>query len=77
MSLPVVLRRKAQAEFDEAIDWSEQQRAGLGLDLIDRVQDVLDRISANPELNARWWPRIIEWPAQPQIVPGIRGTWPE
>ena len=26
MSLPVVLRRAAQAEFDEAADWYEQQQ---------------------------------------------------
>ncbi|MBV8608346.1 MAG: hypothetical protein JO034_12925 [Singulisphaera sp.] len=29
MSLPVVLRRKAQAEFDEALDWYEQQPGHL------------------------------------------------
>ena len=27
MNLPIVLRRKAQAEFDEAIDWYEQRMA--------------------------------------------------
>ena len=52
MSLPVVLRRKAQAEFDEALDWYERQQAGLGVEFADRVQAVFDRISATPEMYA-------------------------
>ena len=52
MSLPVVLRRKAQAEFDEALDWYERQQAGLGVEFADRVQAVFDRISATPEVHA-------------------------
>jgi hypothetical protein len=50
MSLPVVLRSEARAEFDEAFDWYEQQRPGLGLDFAAQVQEVLDRIGATPEL---------------------------
>lgn len=30
MSLPVVLRPEARAEFDDAFDWYEQQRPGQG-----------------------------------------------
>jgi hypothetical protein len=29
MTLPIVLRPEARAEFDEAFDWYEQQRVGL------------------------------------------------
>ncbi len=47
MSLPVVLRPEAQAEFDEAFDWYEQQRPGLGVDYLEQVQAVLDRIAAS------------------------------
>jgi plasmid stabilization system protein ParE len=53
MSLPVVLRRKARAEFDAAIDWYERHQAGLGLEFVSRVQAVLDRISATPEIHAK------------------------
>jgi toxin ParE1/3/4 len=53
MSLPVVLRQKARAEFDTAIDWYEQQQAGLGPKFAKRVQAVLDRISAAPEMHAK------------------------
>jgi plasmid stabilization system protein ParE len=48
MSLPVVLLPEAQDEFDDAFDWYEQQRPGLGLTFVGRVQDAFDRIAANP-----------------------------
>ena len=47
MSLPVVLRDEVQAKFDEAFDYYEGQQAGLGVDFVVRVQQVLDRIAAN------------------------------
>ena len=37
MSLPIVFRVKAQAEFDLAFDWYEQQRRGLGVEFLTRV----------------------------------------
>lgn len=52
MSLPVFLRDEAQTEFDEAFDWYENQRAGLGVAFVTRVQEVFDRIAANPFLHA-------------------------
>jgi hypothetical protein len=52
VSLPVVLRDEASTEFDEAFDYYEAQRAGLGVDFVARVQQVFDRISANPFLHA-------------------------
>ena len=30
MSLPIVLRDEAEAEFDQAFDWYDSQRVGLG-----------------------------------------------
>jgi toxin ParE1/3/4 len=48
--LPVVLRQEAQAEFDEAFDWYEQQRPGLGVDFVARVQEVFDRIAGSSGL---------------------------
>ena len=51
MSLPLVLRDEAQAEFDEAFDYYEGQQAGLGVDFVARVQQVFDRILANPQLH--------------------------
>jgi plasmid stabilization system protein ParE len=48
VSQSVVLRDEAQAEFDEAFDWYEAQRAGLGVEFMAEVQKVFDRIAANP-----------------------------
>jgi len=53
MSLPVVLRPAARAEFDNAVDWYEQQIPGLGMEFVACVQEVLTRISATPERYAR------------------------
>ena len=50
MSLPVVLRAEAEAEFDQAFDFYESQRPGLGVAFVTRVQVVLDRIAENPRL---------------------------
>ena len=52
MSLPVVLRDEAIAEFDEAFDCHESQKPGLGVDFVARVQQVFDRIAALPQLHA-------------------------
>ncbi len=48
MSLPVVLRVEAEQEFDEAFDWYDAQKAGLGAEFAEEVQRVFDRIAANP-----------------------------
>jgi toxin ParE1/3/4 len=51
MSLPIRLLPAAKAEFDAAADWYEQQRAGLGVDFVKAVREVLNRIAANPRLH--------------------------
>lgn len=51
MSLPIVFRRAARAEFDEAHDWYEKHRTGLGEKFRERVQEVLDRIAVFPEIH--------------------------
>ena len=52
MSLPIVLREDARAEFDQAFDWYERQKPGLGVEFVAKVQDVFDRISNLPLLHA-------------------------
>lgn len=49
MNLPLVFRSIAQAEFDQAAAWYEEQRLGLGSDFGAEVQQVLDTISAQPD----------------------------
>ncbi len=49
MSLPVVFRRAGRAEFDDAADWYEQRRAGLGAAFTAAVQQILDKVAAQPD----------------------------
>jgi toxin ParE1/3/4 len=48
VSLPVVLRAEAEAEFDDAFDFYDGRKAGLGAEFVAEVQKVFDRVSANP-----------------------------
>jgi plasmid stabilization system protein ParE len=49
MNLPVILRRIAQAEFDDAADWYEGQRAGQGAAFTAAVRRVLVDLGSRPE----------------------------
>ena len=49
MTLPLVFRPAAQAEFDAAAVWLAAQRSGLGSDFVAEVQQVLDTIAGQPE----------------------------
>lgn len=48
MSTKIVIRQVADDEFTEAAEWYERQQEGLGLEFIDHVQKVIDRIVENP-----------------------------
>jgi plasmid stabilization system protein ParE len=48
VSLPVVLRAEAEAEFDEAFDFYDARRVGLGATFALTIQTVFDSIAANP-----------------------------
>lgn len=49
MSRTLILTRVARREFDEAADWYDEQRDGLGTRFIMEVNNVLDRLRANAE----------------------------
>lgn len=49
MSPRIVLRGEAIAEFDEAFDWYDAQRPGLGTEFLTEIQAVFDRITKSPE----------------------------
>ncbi len=51
MSLPVVLRPEARQEYDDAFDYYEAQRAGLGARFAARVNEVLVRIGNTPKMH--------------------------
>ncbi len=52
VSLPVIFLPEARPEFDDAYDWYENQRAGLGEAFADQVQRVLDRVAVRPRMHA-------------------------
>jgi plasmid stabilization system protein ParE len=52
MSRALRLRNIARHEFDEAADWYEKQRPGLGLEFVEEVDRVLDDLREFPEAHA-------------------------
>jgi hypothetical protein len=41
----VVFRQQARRELDQAGDWYEKERAGLGLEFLVEIQGLIDRIN--------------------------------
>jgi plasmid stabilization system protein ParE len=67
MSLPVSLRRVAQTEYDDAADWYDARRPGLGLRFVAALGQTLDEISRQPDRYPEVWPGVREaalagWP---------------
>ncbi|WP_165227050.1 type II toxin-antitoxin system RelE/ParE family toxin [Aquisphaera insulae] len=50
MNLPLIVNPEAEADLADAWAWYENQRAGLGDTLIERVDEVLARLRSMPEL---------------------------
>ena len=49
MTTPVLFRRLARTEFDEASDWYERRQPGRGATFTTAVRRVLARIAASPD----------------------------
>ena len=64
MTLPVRLRRVAQNEYDDAADWYESRRTGLGVRFVAALQQVIQVISDQPERYPEVWPGVREAPVQ-------------
>ncbi len=58
MSLPVVLRPEASGDAEEARDYLESQKAGMGQDFLTRLNEALDRIGAMPEMYGVVWRNV-------------------
>jgi plasmid stabilization system protein ParE len=52
MKKSVRLLPDALVEFDEAVDWYEQQSAGLGTKFLNRVREVLGHAATDPQRHA-------------------------
>ncbi|MGZ3424375.1 MAG: type II toxin-antitoxin system RelE/ParE family toxin [Polyangiales bacterium] len=49
MRLPIRFRPEAEEDLRLAIEWYEEQRAGLGGELLDDVGETMERIARLPE----------------------------
>jgi len=54
MKRRVVLRRVAEIEFDNSIDYYEKEREGLGKEFRAVIEQYFQRIADNPE----WFPKV-------------------
>ena len=52
MMLPIRLLPEARVDLNEAVDWYERRRPGLGFRFFAQVQAAFNRIAANPQLHA-------------------------
>jgi plasmid stabilization system protein ParE len=52
MNLPLCFEPEVREDIDEAYEWYEGQRIGLGEEFLAEVDVTLDRIQQNPELSA-------------------------
>jgi len=48
MTLSVAFRRQARREFDDAGDWYEKERIGLGLEFLAEIGQLLNRVVSAP-----------------------------
>lgn len=52
MTLPIQLSAAAAAELDNAATWYDEQRAGLGVEFMDAVDEALDTLAEWPHSGA-------------------------
>ena len=58
MSLPVVLRPEASRDAEATRDYLNAQQAGLGQVFLDRLNEVVARIGALPEMYGVVWRKV-------------------
>lgn len=58
MTLPIVLRREASQDVEQARDYLESKRPGLGQAFLNRLKESLDRIGRAPELYSVLWQTV-------------------
>lgn len=52
MAFPLILEPEAEDDLGDAYRWYEEQRAGLGREFLQCVENVFDRIRRSPEMHA-------------------------
>jgi len=52
MRYPLLVEPEAELELEQAFNWYNDQRLGLGQEFLEGVEEVFDRIGKMPELHA-------------------------
>ncbi len=52
MTLPIRFLPEARVDLNEAVDWYDRRRPGLGARFFAKVQGAINRIAANPQMHA-------------------------
>jgi plasmid stabilization system protein ParE len=60
--MAVRLRRAAQSEYDDAADWYESRRTGLGVRFVAALQQTIQAIADLPDRYPEVWPGVREAP---------------
>ena len=58
MNLPLILRPEAEHDLASARSWYEEQRTGLGDELVSEVSAAFERIAEMPEMYAVAWEAV-------------------
>jgi plasmid stabilization system protein ParE len=58
VSLPVVIRPATRQDIQDAHDWYEERRRGLGREFVIQVLALLDRLGDMPELYGVVWRNV-------------------
>jgi hypothetical protein len=80
MSWPVEFDLEARLEFDQAADWYEQQKSGLGVQFVEELTASLTLIAQSPTMFAQVAPGIRQvcvrrFPFRSFIGRKLRGFW--
>ncbi len=50
MAFELIIEPEAELDLEQAVNWYNKQRPGLGLEFLERVEEVFDRIREKPEI---------------------------
>jgi plasmid stabilization system protein ParE len=51
MAYDLIIEPEAELDLEQAVNWYDEQRPGLGREFIERVDEVLDHIREMPEIH--------------------------
>jgi plasmid stabilization system protein ParE len=66
--LDLVFLDEARAEFDDAADWYDRQKPGLGDAFVNNVQDVFDRITVMPRVHPVVYKDVRHYQVEPDRI---------